>query len=259
MNHTGRAVAGTLASITWLITSPFLHAQAEPPDSAQISELQALISKVVDLEEQAGKEKSDWQAQKAEMDALLRLYRQELVLLEEELAQAGVSAEGFDKEQRRLKAEVAALNKARTLAVQVVAEHRSRALALVERFPVPLQEDVAADRLTLENWSGKKESRAAIRALLGMINAAENFNRGVRRSTEERNGREVTVIYLGLARAFYTGLETAGIGVPGPSGWEWQEEKDIASEVRSAIAQLEKKSPPELLALPVEIKEPGSR
>jgi hypothetical protein len=75
-----------------------------------------------------------------------------------------------------------------------------------------------------------------------------------------RDGQEVDVIYLGLARAFYLGRNgAAGVGEPGAEGWTWRANEAIAGEVGKALAQLDKKRPPELVELPVKIVEEGGR
>ena len=75
-----------------------------------------------------------------------------------------------------------------------------------------------------------------------------------RRNREVRDGQEVEVLYLGLARAYYLDRKgNAGVGVPAAAGWQWTEDKSIAGEVEKALAELDMKRPPELVELPVRI------
>lgn len=222
--------------------------------------LRETIAKIVDVKAQAAGERMAWEDRKAEMAELLDLYRREMALLDEELASGGQSAGDFDVAQQEAEAAVAEFRRVRSLAGEVVLRSKPRALALAGRFPVPLLDEVEADRVKLEEWKPGDEPRDGLQAILGMVAKAEQFNRRIRRSREVRDGQEVEVIYLGLARAYYLGRDgVAGVGEPGAQGWAWTENPAIAGEVGKALAQLDKKRPPELVELPVKIVEEGGR
>ena len=173
---------------------------------------------------------------------------------EKELAAAGGAAGGYDEAKRGAEEAIGGLRWVRTVAGEVVARSKPRALALAGRFPAPLADEVKVDRVKLESWQAGDEPRDGLQAILGMVAKAEQFNRRIRRSREVRDGQEVEVIYLGLARAYYVGRNgDAGVGEPGPEGWNWTANKAIAGEVEKALAQLDKKRPPELVELPVKI------
>lgn len=229
-------------------------AAGQAPDEARLAELREAISKEVDVRAQASAEAADWEARKAEMAALLELHRRELELLDEELAEAGQSAGGHDERRSEAEAAVAKLRGVRSAAAEVVAANRDRALALAARFPRPLREAGEADRLQLESWRAGDEPRGGLQAILALATAAEQFNRRVTRSVEERDGREVEVIYLGLALAYYADRHgNAGIGRPSTDGWSWESRPEIHGVVSGALAQLDKRRPPEVVELPVRI------
>lgn len=227
-------------------------------EEAEVAELRATIAKIVETEALTSRERSDWEARKAVMSELLALHRKELELLDEELASAGGSADEFaDQKQEKLE-EIERLKDARDAVRTAVAAARPRMLALVSRFPEPLAKEVETDRLKLEGWEVEKEPRPALQAILSMVGAAEQFNRRVTRSIEIRDGREVEVLYLGLARAYYWDHNgQAGVGTPGAEGWEWRAQPELADGVASALDQLDRKRPPELIGLPVAIESKG--
>jgi hypothetical protein len=228
-------------------------AQESAPDPAVV-ELRETISKIVDAQSQASRERSDWQERKAEMEALLDLHRRELALLNEELDQAGQSAGGHDGDKQAAQAEIEALRATRRVASEAAARNAPRMLALAARFPAPLAAESEAERLNLEAWQPGDEPREAIQAILGLITKAEQFNRRVTRSREIRENREVDVLYLGLARAYYAGAPgQAGIGEPGPDGWTWTARPEIRGEVVNAFETLDRRRPPVLVELPVQI------
>ena len=221
---------------------------------ADVVELRATIGKIVDVKAQASAEKSGWEEEKARMAELLKLYGREMALLDEELAVAGQSAESYDEAKQAAQAEIVALREVRTRVGEVVVRARKRAMALAERFPAPLLEEVEAEVAKLEAWEVGDEPRVGLQAILGMVAKAEQFNRRVRRNREVRDGQEVEVLYLGLARAYYLDRKgNAGVGVPAAGGWQWTEDKSIAGEVEKALAALDMKRPPELVELPVKI------
>ena len=237
--------------------APLLHAQESAPD-ARVVELRATISKIVDVKSQASEERSDWETRKAEMNELLGLHRRELELLNEELEKSGTSAGSEDTQRQETAAELEELKQARRTAGESVARNRDRALNLVANFPGPLAAEVETERVALESWKAGDEPRDGLQALLGLLTKAEQFNHRISRSKEERNGREVEVLYLGLACAYYADRSgNAGVGHPGDGGWVWESRPELDDEVLKAFDELDKKRPPELVELPVRLREGG--
>ncbi len=242
----------------WIGVATFGLGSARAVEDAAVVELRETISKIVETEALISGERADWQARKASMAELLELHRRELGLLAEELEKAGGSADEFAEKKDELTDAISRLKEAREVVKKAVAVARPRMLAIAARFPEPLAREVEADRLNLEGWRDDEEPRPALQSILSMIGAAEQFNRRVTRSTEIRDGREVEVLYLGLARAYYWDHNGgAGVGVPGAAGWTWQSNPGLAEEVASAFDQLDRKRPPELVELPVKIGTEG--
>ncbi|MEP4078249.1 DUF3450 family protein [Haloferula sp.] len=228
----------------------------EPEADAQVVELRETISKIVEVKTQTSKERNDWEGRKAEMAELLKLHQRELELLGEELEKAGSSAGGYDEKKREAEEELEGLKKARRAASEAVVRSKERMLNLAALFPTPLANETELERLSLEAWESGDEARDGLQAILGMVTKAEQFNRRITRSKEELNGREVEVLYLGLARAYYADRSgNAGMGEPGKGVWVWTSMPELNSEVVKAFDELEKKRPPELVKLPVQIKE----
>ncbi len=241
--------------LTVLILPAVLTAQETEPD-ARVVELRETIAKLVDVKALISEETTGWEESKVRMNELLGLHRRELELLDEELEKAGQSAGGYDETKRGLETRVSELKVVRATVSEAVARHQPRMLALAARLPEPLQKETLPERENLEAWESGDEPRDGMQALLGIVAKAEQFNRRVTRTREVRGGREVEVIYLGLARAYYADRSgNAGTGVPGPEGWEWTARDDLNREVVKALDELDRKRPPELVKLPVEILE----
>lgn len=227
-------------------------------DDAAVVELRETISKVVDTQALVSKERSDWEARKASMSELLTLHRRELELLAEEMEKAGGSADEFQARRDGKLKEITRLKDAREAVRAAVTAMRPRMLGLAMRFPKPLADEVEGDRLNLESWRDDEDPRPALQAILAMVGSAEQFNRRITRSIEIRDSREVEVLYLGLARGYYSDRNgRAGVGAPGADGWQWTERPELSVEVVSAFDQLDRKRPPELVELPVAIEQEG--
>ncbi len=240
-----------------LILIPFLSSSLSfAQNDAPVVKLRETIAQIVDVKAQGSKEWTDWQEQKETMAELLKVHQKELALLEEELNKSGNSAGGFDEKKRDAEKELDRLRQARRVANVAVARNRDRMLALTKQFPTPLAEEVEPEIITLEEWETGGEAREGIQALLGLVTKAEQFNRRITRAKEVRNGREVEVIYLGLARAYYTNRDdSSGSGTPGPEGWQWTENAELRGEIVKALDELDRKRPPELVELPVKIQD----
>jgi len=237
-----------------LLIRPLVGQQTDV--DAQVVELRETISKIVEVKTQVSEEKSEWAARKGEMAELLTLHRRELELLGEELEKAGSSAGGYDEKKREAEEELEKLKAARRVASEAVVRNKERMLALAKFFPKPLAKEAELERVSLEAWETGDEARDGLQAILGMVTKAEQFNRRITRFKEERDGREVEVIYLGLARAYYTDRSgNAGVGEPGDEGWVWVSKPELIGEVAKALDELDKKRPPELVELPVRMKE----
>ena len=220
-----------------------------------VAELRETISKIVDTQTLQSKERLDWQTRKEEMQALLELHQKELALLDEQLGKAGQSAPGHDESTETLESEIQSLKASRRATSEAVARNVPRAIALAKRFPATLLKDIESELATLNSWNSANEPREALQSVISLLAKAHQFNRRLTRVSEIRDNREVEVLYLGLARAFYADRKgNAGIGRPSPDGWTWQTRPEIHSELTTALASLDKKLPPTMVKLPLEIK-----
>lgn len=235
-----------------LLSFPLLRAET---DDAAVVELRETISKIVDVQTTESEERLEWKSRKDEFTALLDLQARELTLLDEELNKAGQSAPGHAEATEEIKTEIAALKQARSLATEAVSRNLPRVTGLARRFPQPLLKEAEVELATLNAWKPTDEPRDALRSILGLLAKAEQFNRRFTRTTEIRDGREVEVLYLGLAQAFYMDRKNqAGTGQPGADGWEWKSKPEIRSELVKAFETLDKKRPPTMVTLPLEIR-----
>jgi hypothetical protein len=223
--------------------------------AVSLEELRTAISSIVEVQTQASKELRDWETRKAVMADLLDVHRREIELLSEELESSGRSAPGHAEAVAAASEEIAALRATRAKLTAAVERARPRVLALAQRFPRPLAAEVTSELASLSAWQTGDEPREALQPLLGVLAKASQFNRRISRSLEIVEDREVEVIYLGLARAFYADRSgVAGIGLPAANGWEWRADASINRRVLRAFEVLDQKRPPSRIELPLQIE-----
>jgi hypothetical protein len=243
--------------ISAMLVCGLAHGAESAPDAAVV-ELRETIAKIVDVKSQASAERLEWEGRKAEMAALLELHRKELALLDEELEKSGTSVPDEDDKRLAAEKELEALKSARRAAAETVAANRERAISLAGLFPQALAKEVELELTTLRAWKAGDEPRDGLQAILGLVAKAEQFNRRITRARELREGREVEVLYIGLAVGYYADRSgNAGVGFPGAAGWKWESRPELAGEVLKAFEELDRRRPPELVKLPVKIVEEG--
>jgi hypothetical protein len=65
----------------------------------------------------------------------------------------------------------------------------------------------------------------------------------------------VKTVYVGLGQAFYVSASgEAGVGRPGPEGWQWRPANELARNIGTMIQILQNKAKPVFVSLPVEIR-----
>lgn len=229
-------------------------------------ETRELIRQWVAAERLVSEEKAAWQVEQKRMQELLGLYQKELQLLDEELGKSGGAADLIDNDKDKLEVRVKKYRAAQGLLAKTMVRLLPRAQQLIAFFPQPLQDELSADIDALNTSDALSKPRDVLRSMISMLTTAERFNRSVTLVEETRvlpGGKKISVdvIYLGLARAFYTARsgDVAGVGIPQKDAWSWQARPDIADDIRRVIAVYRKDQQPQLLRLPIAIDKEGSK
>ena len=225
-----------------------------------------LIGQWVTTERLLTEEKTGWRVEKAHLQELLDLYQKEFKLLDEEISKAGTSAGLVDDRQQTLKKEIKEYRDGQRILADAMARLLPRIQAILKRLPQPLLDEISADADVLNSPQALEKPRDVLKSTLSVLAASGRFNRSVHVVEETRQSSEgkkmtVDVVYLGLARAFYTSGsgDTAGVGTPARDGWKWQSTPEIADEIRKAIAVYHKESPPQLLKLPISLSDESTQ
>ena len=250
----------TLTAIA-LLGSPMLLLGQNQTVETDPSASREIIRQWVETERLISEEENVWKVEKQRMQDLLDLYQKELKLLNEEIEKAGTSAELADDRKGKLESELKAYRDAQRLLADTLARVLPRAKVLITRLPEPLQKELATDIDVLTAPEAMQKPRDVLKSMLSVLTSAGRFNRSVTvtEQTRELDGGEkmtVSVLYLGLARAYYASGagDTSGIGTPAKDGWQWESRPELADDIRRAIAVYNKDKQPQLIQLPVGLK-----
>jgi hypothetical protein len=231
-------------------------------DAAPPAAVQEKLRQWVETKRQTAEEAARWEEEKRALADLNGLRRQESAQLDALIEAAGRRLTEAEQERSELLAEEARLRASRSaLEVEIFALEDATRDAL-KGFPQPLLDQVAgaAERITAADPERDLQSR--FRDVLTILAEAESFAAAVTLDFELRDfgGEEVEVevLYLGLARGYFTDRSgrLAGTVDPGDGGWVWTERPGVAASVRRAIAVHQKRAAPSLVRLPVKVDEP---
>jgi len=206
---------------------------------------------------------AEWESERELLGQTQALFERELKAVAEQLGK--ISTNNSVADQERLKAEAdlkksqEVLEAARQLAARLEGEVRK----LLPQLPQPLllTAKPMIDRLPADSATTKAAATERLQTVVGLLNEIDKFNQSVTVMPEKQpnaKGEQVSVdtLYLGLGAAWFVDAtgELAGSGRPGPQGWEWKLQPEIAPQVRDAIAIYRNQQSAAFVALPVVIQ-----
>jgi len=180
----------------------------------------------------------------AKLSAMLELLQREKALLEERLDEYESMASGADTERKELVERNEALQAVSQAMRDALPALEKRALALTKSFPEPLTKEITPliNRIPTDPGSAKISPSQRLQSVVGILSQAEKFNSGVSLITEIKtldDGKttEVETLYFGLAGAVFSDIpgSYAGVGIPGPEGWQWESRPETSKQVRQLI------------------------
>ncbi|MBO94625.1 MAG: hypothetical protein CMI32_06985 [Opitutales bacterium] len=229
---------------------------------AEVKETRQLISEWVQTERLISEEKAQWEADRELLGDLIATLKAENKALDENLAKSeaemvDVSNQRAGLNERRAKAEEAA-----KVLDRKINELERRALTLLPAFPSPLRERVGrfAEAIESPKRSNQFSLRERLENAVAVLQAANLFHQAVslekQKFTIEGKTREFQVLYYGFSVAYFVNdaATTAGYGMPGPSGWQWTQDDDLAAKVSQAVAIRNKRAMATFVELPLPMK-----
>lgn len=250
-----------LVATTWF--APVASSAFQDEDDSR-GTTRAALEQWVEVKRKIEKEKHDWAIAKDLLSDRVEVLKLEIENQRENIAEAEKSISEADEkltetDQRKaaLESALAAL-RARVIAVE------NRTKDVLERLPDPVKERVAplADRFPKEPETSEMRLADRFQTVVGILNAANKFNREVYSTPEVRklaDGRtaEVTTMYVGIGQAWFASADgsAAGHGMPGPEGWVFKPVAGDAekAEVSRAVKILSKEENPAFVRIPVKV------
>lgn len=209
------------------------------------------------------KTRTDWESDQEMLGQTRALFERELAAVAEQMGKLGTNSAVAEAERRKAEGELAqhaeALDQARILVAGLEKEVRS----LLPLLPPPLTATAQpwVNRLPADPANTKAGVLERFQTVVGLLNEVDKFNNAITVANDKQsNGQgaqvSVDVIYLGLGIAYFVDAAgaVAGSGSPGPSGWQWKLQPEIAPRVRDAIAIYRSQKAAEFLGLPAVIQ-----
>lgn len=247
-----------------------LNAQAPAPTAGAdyLGLSRELLNKYYETRKLLDKERSDWKLGKDVLQSRIELLDSQLKELVSKTEEKSSSISTNDTEREKLDARNKELLVVQDQQVEIVEKMEARVRRLWKMLPPTLQSKLQPQYEGMPVEGKKRDEIKATAAerflkVLAILNEVNKFHSDIAVVNERRklkDGREVEVrtLYLGLAQAYFAGSEetadVAGIGIPGPEGWEWKEMPDHAKAIDLMIAINKGEKTADFVPLPAEIR-----
>jgi hypothetical protein len=261
-----------LIALALLATCALSPAQAPATPSGANSDYLALsreaLNKYYEMRKLLGKEQAEWKLGREVLQSRIQLLENQLQELETKTAEENKTITGTDTERELLDKRAKELLAVQDSQAGNVEKLEARVRKLWPMLPLSLQSKLQGQYEGIPAPGMKKEDIKASAAerflkVLAILNEVNKFHGDIQLVNERRklkDGREVEVraLYFGLGVAYYAGSEetadVAGIGTPGPDGWQWRETPEIAADIDLLIGMNKGDKVAGFVPLPVEIR-----
>ena len=243
--------------------APSQAGAAEEPDvGARIESTRDVLDRWVETRRIISEEAREWALGKDILESRIDVVRRDLASAKERVVETDKSITDADRKRAELVEQSEKLKSASAELAATASLLETRVKDLVRRLPDPIRDKIKPLSQRLPADPSKSELPVAVRFqnLVGIVNEVNKFAREITMTSEIRtladgSSAEVTVVYLGIAQAYYAGSggKIAGFGSAGPEGWTWTVANDMAPQVSKLVAILKNESPAEFVPLPLKI------
>ncbi|GEM_PF-471154 len=228
----------------------------QPPLPGAV-EMQSKLEQWVKTRQLISAERAAWEEEKATLAGLSEVRLRESEQLDDFIAAAGARVAEVDGKRTAFAKEEADLKAWRAVMEKEVASLEQQIRPLLPRVPLPLRGKVEEALIRLESPDPDHPLQNRARDILLVLQAYLDFQNALTVDSDIREiagaRREVSILYLGMAQAWYVDLEGkhSGYGIPSNKGWIWTEDNSIASRVRAAIDIQARRAAPAFVKLPL--------
>lgn len=231
----------------------------------EIAITQKKIDKWIETRQIISEERANWLGEKAMLETSQGILSDELTALNRAVELLSETSTMADVERENLQAEREELERSNEMLAVKVRTIEIAVQELSARFPTPLLVKIKPllQNIPEDVSRTKKALGQRLLTVLGVLSQAEKFNGTLTLQTNARDvsgtgvQERVTTLYWGLAFAVYVddAGKFAGMGLPGPKGWEWSTHNESASDVRRFIATYSGETDQlDFVNIPVEIR-----
>lgn len=216
----------------------------------------------VQLRDEAARLDSDWRSQQSLTAATVDALEARAHDLEQKRDDLKAQAEPDEKQLKSIGARIGDATKTLDESDARIRAVDGRLEQLRPSLPPRLSDSLDYAFKTLEKPNASAGER--MQWTMTILGRCAAFDRGLAFAQEavtipgESNRRILEVIYWGLSRGYALDrpARRAWTGMPGPSGWQWQEHSEAAAAVANLIDVYNDKAPPSYSAVPVTVAHP---
>lgn len=251
-----------LATVATAVAQETAKSVGAKADEPSLDRMRITMDKWIETQQIVSKESKDWQQGKEILTSRLELVKKEIDTLQAKIEEAETGVHETDAERAKL------LNESDNL--KTAADELTSASTVLERSVVKLSRQLPDpiatklqplyQRIPQDPAKTRVSVAERFQNILGILNELNKANNEISLNYEVHNladGKpaEVQAIYIGLAQAYYVSARgEAGIGRPGPDGWQWNPSRDAAANILTALEILQGKHTPAFVPLPVKIQ-----
>lgn len=217
----------------------------------------------VETERKISEAAAEWEVEKASMQNLISIYKDEASTLDQIISDAEKDTSAAEVLRNDLLEQRDAIKKVEAQVVQALVDAETRIKTLAPVLPPPLRQELDQFFKTIPD--NPKESELAIgqriQPIVAILTQIQKFNQVVTLVDDFREfeaGRTVQTetVYFGLGGAFYVDQanEHAGIGIPGANGWEWTADSSLIPAIRNFVDIYRGTQQARYVNLPVSVK-----
>ncbi len=226
--------------------------------ASEVAQLDDLVQKWLQLEQQNSAVKRDWQQLKNIMQQRAQLLKAEKQQLENVLYQNQQNTSEVESQRADLLAQQTELESEQAKATRRLEVIVQQLLAFETQLPPPLLTAWQKEKKGLEDSSNASQQLQVALALLSRFYEFQNRISVHEMPIEPSDGQPVMVkqLYLGVAQAWFMSRDGRyrGRGFPTVNGWQWQFDESIDPEkIQKAIDIFEKRAEPNLIDLPLKL------
>jgi hypothetical protein len=214
------------------------------------------------------RERADWAVERellTDSDRFLREERERLQALLDELEER---QDATETERLELSTEREALDATTAIIETALPALEKQLLRLAGGFPSPLHDQVSPllRRIPTDDRQSRLGVAERLQNIVGILGEADKFNGTLTLTREIREEAdsgippgEVRTLYIGMSMAYFIdgSGRRAGMGFPGPDGWEWQATDAHAAAIRDLIDDYEGSGNIRLVRLPAKLRNPA--